>query len=348
LDQSTQRSSELPEEEPLRSFAGPHMSCLDVLVAEPDPDVRARLARAVRARGHVCRTTSDGEEAWKMISERRPDVVIGDWHLSRLSGAELCRRSRVQGDDAPYVYFILVAGSADREHLLEGMAAGADDYQRRPIDVDEVDARLVSAARVIALHRRLAAHTDALARDSKAFYAASRTDALTGAGNRRKLDEDLAVCTARAKRYAHGYSLAMLDIDRFKDHNDAYGHIAGDEALKQVTSTIARSLRAGDTLYRYGGEELVVLLPEQSVREGGVAVERLRVAVESLAIRTARGAVLTVSAGVAELDPEHDTTTLGWLARADAALYTAKLRGRNRVECALGAPLRQGSRPDAD
>jgi diguanylate cyclase (GGDEF)-like protein len=250
-----------------------------------------------------------------------------------MSGVELCRRTRVADDEAPYVYFILMTGFGDRNHLLEGMEAGADDYQKKPVDLDELEARLVSAARVVALQHRLADRTSALRRDSRRFYVASRTDPLTGAGNRLRLDEDLAAEVARAQRYGHTPTIAMCDLDHFKDFNDRFGHLAGDDALRRVADTIRANLRAGDVLYRYGGEELVVVLPEQSLDDAGKAMERVRAAVEALAIPAGTGAgSLTVSVGLAHLEPGRDTTPSQWLDRADEALYRAKRAGRNRVE----------------
>ena len=101
---------------------------LDVLVAEDDEAARRAIVAAVRALGHGCRAAADGVEAARLLGERRADVVISDWEMPGLSGAELCRRIR-GSEDGPYTYFILMTGHHDRAHLLEGMAAGADDYQ---------------------------------------------------------------------------------------------------------------------------------------------------------------------------------------------------------------------------
>jgi diguanylate cyclase (GGDEF)-like protein len=125
----------------------------------------------------------------------------------------------------------------------------------------------------------------------------------------------------------------MLDIDWFKAYNDHLGHIAGDAALRAVAETLRDQLRLGDGLYRYGGEEFLALLPDQAALESLAVAERLRRAVERKAIPTVAGdGVVTVSAGVAELDLSLDRDAAGWLGRADAALYRAKANGRNRCE----------------
>jgi len=130
---------------------------LEVLVVDDDQEAGDGLARLVRSFGHGCRVASDGDEALRVMAEGRTDVVISDWDMPGMSGAELCKRTRTAADDAPYTYFIFLTGFDDREHLFAGMAAGADHYQRKPLDVDELEAQLVSAARLIELHRRLAA-----------------------------------------------------------------------------------------------------------------------------------------------------------------------------------------------
>lgn len=305
---------------------------LDVLVVDDERSSRDGLALAVRELGHQCRTAIDGNDALRAIAERRPDVVISDWDMPGLNGPDLCRRTRGGEDDAPYTYFILLTAFGDRAHLLAGMAAGADDYQRKPVDLDELEARLVSAARVVELHRRLSLRTAELRHDSKRFYDASRTDALTGAGNRMRLDEEVAAQLSRAQRYGQRCSLAICDLDFFKGFNDRFGHVAGDEALRRVAEAMRANLRAADTLFRYGGEEFVVLLVEQSLSDAESAMDRMRVEVERLAVPSpVTGGPLTLSVGIAEVDPARDHTPADWIARADVALYCAKSRGRNRV-----------------
>jgi diguanylate cyclase (GGDEF)-like protein len=219
-----------------------------------------------------------------------------------------------------------MTGHHDREHLLEGMSAGADDYQKKPVELDELEARLVSAARVVALHRRLSARESELRRDSSALFAVSRTDPLTGVGNRLRMEEELAAAYSRAKRYGHHFSLAIVDVDHFKGFNDGFGHLAGDEALKQVASTLRARLRSADSVFRYGGEEFVVVLPEQSLAEAVGVVDRMRRALEDQRIRRPdEGRVLTVSAGVAELDPRA-TSTSGSGSRAQTPRCTSRSR----------------------
>lgn len=129
---------------------------LAVIVVDDDPFSGDGLARLVRSFGHGCRVASSGDEALRLMGEGHADVVISDWEMPGMSGAELCKSLRAAADDAPYTYFILLTGFDDREHLFGAMEAGADHYQRKPVDLDALEAQLVSAARLVGLHRRLA------------------------------------------------------------------------------------------------------------------------------------------------------------------------------------------------
>lgn len=304
---------------------------LEVVVVDDDPDSRDLVAMAIRSYGHRCRVAADGADAVALLGEHRADVVISDWAMPSMSGAELCRRIRQDGDDAPYTYFILMTAFDDREHLLAGMAAGADDYQRKPVSLDELEGRLITAQRVVEHHRRLEARAAHLRHDTTLLFEASRTDPLTGVANRIRLDEEIAALLSRARRYGHTCSLAICDVDHFKAYNDRFGHVAGDDALRSIANGLRANLRAADGLFRYGGEEFIVLLVEQSLSEAALAMERTRAQIEALAIPSAKGGPLTVSIGLAELDPANDLSGEAWIARADAALYDAKARGRNRV-----------------
>ncbi|MGZ4453356.1 MAG: diguanylate cyclase [Nocardioides sp.] len=162
----------------------------------------------------------------------------------------------------------------------------------------------------------------------------SRRDSLTGLANRRQFDEDLSENVARAARYARQLSLVMIDLDHFKQINDTYGHQRGDEVLQDVAGIVVRGIRSVDTAYRYGGEELCVLMPETGSDDACQIAERLRAQVEA-SFPWARRSPITLSAGVAELG--HDAEGPALIGAADRALYAAKRNGRNRVECELDA-----------
>ena len=331
------RTSSPNEERP--SYRAPPRTgqpSLEVLVVDDDDSVRELGEAIVTRLGHQCRTAGDGIEALRLLAEKPADVIVSDWDMPGMDGIELCRRTRTGGDEVPYTYFIIVTGFTGRERVLAGMEAGADDYQRKPLNVHELEARLMSAGRVVGLHRRLAAQTAELRGTSAALLVESRTDAMTGTGNRLSLDEDVTTLMARAARYGNKCSLAICDLDFFKAYNDHFGHIAGDQALCRVAEGMRSTLRNVDTLYRYGGEEFVVLLVEQSIEAATRAMDRMRDAIERLAIDSpATGGPLTLSVGIAEFDPSLDKTPGDWIRRADEALYEAKSAGRNRVMSTL-------------
>ena len=324
FDARSSRPSLSPDGRPLR-----------VLVVEDDDDSRDMVAEALRSIGYECRVASDGAEGWDVYIADPPDVVLSDWNMPRVDGIELCQRIREAAREGQYTYFIFMTALGDREHLLRGMRAGADDFQTKPIDLDELEARLASAGRMISLNRRLAESNAALRNDRQALFREARVDPLTGVGNRRRMDEDLASAWERARRYRERYSIALCDIDHFKRFNDHYGHLDGDEALRRVAHSVRDALRMADGLYRYGGEELLVLLPEQGLAEATLVMDRVRRTVERVAIPTVteRG-VVTISVGVAQLSLAHDASVERWVERADWALYQAKSRGRDQVVAA--------------
>ncbi len=317
---------------------------MKVLIAEDDAVSRTILKKSVEKFGHECLAAEDGEKAWELFqSTEEVDVVISDWMMPNTDGPELCRRVRAVDAD-PYTFFVFLTALGDKEHLLEGMKAGADDYLAKPLDREQLEVRLIAASRVNSLHRRLNEQKAELEKLNGELFALARRDPLTRLGNRLRLREDLEALQARAERYGQSYSAMLCDVDFFKPYNDHYGHLAGDEVLEKVAEVISGSLRAGDTAYRYGGEEFLILLPEQTLESAKVAAERLRRSVEDLAIpheAKAPPGVVTVSLGLAALSQDEKKPAEELLREADAALYGAKEAGRNTVAVYNGPTAEQ-------
>jgi two-component system chemotaxis response regulator CheY len=294
---------------------------LRVLIADDEPGTRLMLAEAVGRLGHECTQAEDGAHALQLFYELAPEVVITDWDMPELDGTALARGIRA-APDMPYTYVIVLTGRADEDAARTAIRAGADDLVIKPLDPVVLERKLIAAERTTGLHRQL--HGDA------------RQDALTGVGNRRRLTEDLAALSGRVARYGHIYCVALFDIDHFKALNDRAGHVAGDEVLRAVGRALADAIRGGDTMYRYGGEEFLVVLSEQTLESGARAGERLRAAVEALHLEHPDGGPVTVCAGVAGPgSPSCSSDEL--IALADRALYRAKELGRNRVEIIAAA-----------
>jgi diguanylate cyclase (GGDEF)-like protein len=305
---------------------------MNVVVVDDDPLVRLVLAKAVSSTGHVAMPTDSGEGALQLLGSNPVDVVVSDWMMPGMSGLELCRRIRAR-DSMEYVYFMLVTALDDSDHALAGIAAGVDDCLVKPVRPFDLKLRLMVAERVTDLHRRLAERQRGLERTNVEMAATARQDPLTGLGNRLKMAEDLEVFRSRRDRYHEPFGVALFDIDHFKSLNDAAGHLAGDKALRQVAAVIRKELREADMAYRYGGEELLVVLPA-GVRRVAAAAERIRKAVEHAAIphpgRPGPETVVTLSVGVAAAEGDAES----YLLAADAALYRAKSEGRNRMAVA--------------
>ncbi len=311
-----------------------------VLIADDEATSLLILQSTLEDLGHAYTTATDGLQAWELLQTTAVDVVISDWVMPGIDGIELCRRLRAQ-PRAEYTYFIFLTSNSEKSHILTGVEAGADDYLVKPLDLDELRVRLLVAARITTLHAELAANRSDLERLNRELADQGRTDALTQIGNRLRLDEDLQELAARTERYGQRYCVAMCDIDFFKAFNDTKGHVAGDEVLRTVANTIRQTMRRGDSVYRYGGEEFLLILPEQTLASAILAVERVRKAVESLAIELDAGPparVVTISAGIAQLAAGDRTSVARSLEQADAALYRAKKAGRNNVQVAE-APL---------
>lgn len=298
---------------------------MKVLVTDDDPTSRLMMQATVEQLGHDCLVAEDGQEAWSLFRDRDPDVVVSDWLMPGVDGLELCRRIR-DHDTGGYTYFVLVTAQGEREHVRTGMDAGADDYLTKPLDPFFLETRLIAAARVTTLHKRLERYRTELARQAS-------TDPLTQLRNRLSLDDDLVRLHAQATRYDLTYAVLMCDIDWFKGYNDAYGHQAGDHVLREVAAALRQYMRDADSTYRIGGEEFLIVALEQDLDSARTAGERARRAVSDLGLPTGSSVyeVVTVSVGVAVCDPTIDATAEDVLKRADEALYTAKRAGRNRV-----------------
>jgi diguanylate cyclase (GGDEF)-like protein len=301
---------------------------MHILIADHDPSARLLVSTSVQSLGHACTVADDGADAWRLFQRIAPDAVITGWDLPGLDGGrELIRRIREQRD-VPYPIVLALTDRTDEEAARRAMQAGADEIAGKPLRREELEHKLVAAARMTSMHRRP---------DSD-----GREDPLTGLGNRRRLDEDLRAIQDRTERYGHRWCAVMIDLDDFKAYEDAAGRARGDEALRVVGAALARTVRNGDSLYRYGGDEFLLLLPEQTLASSALAAERLRAVVEALDFPHPVAGRLTVSLGVA--GPAIGGTSLEALVReAGDALRAAKAAGSNRVEVAD-----RGNGADAD
>jgi len=298
---------------------------MKVLLAEDARFARHLLQAALAAWGYDVVLAEDGDQAWRVLQgPDPPSIALLDWMMPGLDGLEVCRRVRQAGRE-PYTYVILLTGKDRQEDVVEGLAAGADDYLRKPFDNQELQARIRTGRRMVELHAELITARETLREQAS-------TDPLTGLANRRTILEVLDRELARCRRSGGVCSVAMVDLDHFKAVNDTYGHSAGDAVLRQAASTMRATLRPYDLLGRYGGEEFVVVLPGCDAAGAGAAAERLRASMAATAIAVAEVSLrVTCSLGVAVGATENSWERDRLLSTADAALYRAKEQGRDRV-----------------
>lgn len=221
---------------------------------------------------------------------------------------------------------LMLAEAEDTGRILRGLDLGVNDYIVRPIDRNELLARVRTQVR----RKRYA---DRLRDTVHASIELAIVDPLTGLHNRRYLDSHFGPMLDEALNRGRPLSVMVLDIDRFKHINDSYGHDAGDDVLREFASRIRSSVRSVDVAVRLGGEEFVILMPDTPIATAGIVAERIRSRVEAVPFDLRQGSraiCATVSAGVSAINgPDESVQTL--LKRADGALYEAKTAGRNRV-----------------
>ena len=290
-----------------------------ILIVE-DSKLQANFLRGLlESMGHEARVAADGDEAWRVLQEEPFPLVVSDWVMPGLDGPSLCRRIR-ERQGGSYTYVILLTVLGGRSDRMEGLRAGADDFLVKPVDAEELASRLEIARRILEMQARLE-------RQNERLEELAATDELTGLSNRRGWRRALEVGFALASRRGLPLSLVLLDVDHFKSFNDAFGHPAGDDVLREVGEVLKGHCREHDTAARHGGEEFAVVLLGSGRGEAGDVAERLRCAVAGRPWRHRR---VTVSCGVATLGPRmSDASCL--VDRADRALYQSKRRGRDCV-----------------
>jgi len=299
-----------------------------ILVAEDDRITRRRLEVTLTKWGYEVVVASDGAEAWETLqSDDAPQLAILDWMMPAMDGLEVCQELRRQRAE-PYVYVILLTARGQRADLVQGMEAGADDYVVKPFDPHELKVRLRAGTRIVELQTELIAAREAL-------RIQATHDPLTGVWNRAAIMEALGRELARAAREDGLVAVVMADLDHFKRINDTYGHLAGDEVLKEAIHRVCSSLRPYDLIGRYGGEEFLIVLTGDSALSAANIAERVRECVAGKPVRVAESNIrVTVSLGLATAEMPGPVWAESLVRAADTALYRAKAAGRNRVAVA--------------
>jgi len=290
-----------------------------VLVADDDAINREVLGDLLKPEYTVL-LAKNGEQALERAARHLPDLILLDVMMPDMDGYEVLRRLRADLHTA-HISVIFISGLDRPEDEANGLKMGASDYIVKPFNQTVVMAR-------VALHLQVV-------RQRRMLERLANIDGLTELANRRRFDELFAIEWQRARRNDAPLSLAILDIDAFKQYNDRYGHPAGDRALRSVARVAYGAMgRPADLAARYGGEELVLLMPDTDAGSARVLMEELRTAVLNLAIAHEASTVmpmLSASIGGATLAAGSLEPQFELFEAADAALYRAKQAGRNRV-----------------
>lgn len=299
---------------------------MKLLVADDSKVARMMLLAITKQWGYDVVVAEDGEQAWQIMQQPdAPKLLLLDWEMPKMNGIEVCQRVIAQNPESP-AYIILLTSRTESDDIVEGLSKGANDYLAKPFDTAELQVRLQVGKRMIEMQ-------DKLNSTLLELTELANNDALTGLLNRRSILETLTKEVKRIERHDQILFMGMCDIDHFKQVNDTYGHLVGDEVLKEVTKRMKQALREYDSLGRYGGEEFLVITPVDNIDSGIIVYQRICQIVSAQPIKVDDLSIsVTISCGISDYSSENDKLNISTLiARADQALYQAKDAGRNCV-----------------
>ena len=307
---------------------------LKILVADDSAIFRKLVEQTLGDEPYSLLFAKTGHEAIRLFEEHRPAVVIVDWVMPDLTGIEICQHIRA-GAQRSYTYTIILTAMSDKQSVVEGLTAGADDYLTKPFHGQELIARVKTGMRIIELQRQIEA-------SNLLLKQRALTDDLTGLPNRRAIEDWAYRQIDAAGRHKFSFWVAMADLDHFKRANDTFGHDAGDQVLKRFAEILQVHSRRSDICGRLGGEEFFIAITHATQKDALRVIERIRTAFEETTFSfMGRSLKITASFGVSgsEQPPFGDFSAM--VANADAALYEAKRLGRNRVEVAADSKQRK-------
>lgn len=302
-----------------------------ILVVDDHPDNVEIINVRLSSRGFIIDTASNGEEALQKVHENPPHLILLDVMMPLMDGYEVSRRIK-NDPDLPFIPIILVTARDSTQDKVDGLDAGADDYLTKPVNFPELEARVRSMLRIKRLQDELDLKNRELELVNKRLRKLSITDGLTELFNHRHIHELLHEEFERTKRSGEPMAVAMMDLDRFKQVNDTYGHPTGDVILFETAEILRQTVREIDMVGRYGGEEFVAILPGADEEAAAQFAERVRTTVENHVFRDEANEVrMTLSGGVASFNEGDIGHPDLLIKRADEALYAAKAGGRNQI-----------------
>jgi len=298
---------------------------MQIAIVDDDPVARQILRASLIRCGNTVIELSDGLAAWNYLNnEEMVRFVITDWLMPGMDGIELIRRIRAASFPG-YIYLMILTGKEDKNDLVKGLEAGADDFLVKPFIFNELKARVTIGLRILNLE------TD-LKQASSLMEEMALHDSLTGLYNRRAIYQHLDAELNRASRENRPLSLIMLDIDYFKSINDRYGHLTGDRMLIKVAEVARQTVRSYDWVGRWGGDEFLIILPGAGSSCATKISERILAQLAALHEPMPDGSELSFTASIGIYTYLGEKAGLDQLVQlADEALYQAKNSGRGRV-----------------
>jgi diguanylate cyclase (GGDEF)-like protein len=299
-------------------------SCRPVrlLIVDDEDMMRTFLREVLKDEGYDIELAASGDEAVKRLEQDHFDIVLTDIVMPGMDGLGVVAAARQLPTD---IDVIVMTGYASMETAVESMKLGAADYITKPFNIDQIRIIVANVVKERRLKRQAA--------EGEFYKELSRKDGLTELYNHRFFHQLLESEVSRAERYTRSVNLIMIDIDYFKQYNDAHGHPAGDMALRKLAHVLKRCVRACDYVARYGGEEFAIIVPEIDIGSARSMAERVRALVDETEFggeEVMPFGRLTVSLGVAAF-PLHAASKEELVERADHALYAAKAASRNCV-----------------
>jgi len=289
-----------------------------ILIVNNNEAIRESVKLLLASGGHTnIIMASDGAEAFELFQTEKPDLVITDINMSICSGLELIKQLRANTDSALTPVIVLSASTSPHDHIAS-YQAGADMYINKLIEKAD---RLVFLAQVTTLLQKNALRNKIIDSYMK--------DTLTDLPRRESFNSMFKQQVAACKRSNSPLSISILDIDYFKQVNDTCGHVAGDNVLKEFAQIVRDNIRPSDGVFRFGGEEFVVLLPNTSAEESLIVLNRVRDKIKATTFTNELK--INFSAGLYEITNGSETQTEEYLGLADKALYEAKNNGRDRI-----------------
>jgi two-component system cell cycle response regulator len=300
---------------------------IKILVADDSPVYRKLVEQTLQPDQYSILFANGGRNALELFNRHQPALVIADWNMPDLSGIEVCRQIRASAKDSS-TYVIIATSASEKDKVVEGLEAGADDYLTKPFHPKELLARVEVGRRLIELQQQIESQ-------NRILKDLALTDALTGLPNRRAVEDWAKGQLSAAVR--HGFSLwvVIADLDNFKAVNDTHGHDAGDTVLWEFAGILKKRIRNSDICGRTGGEEFIMIFTHAEECNVGIVVARiLRELREHEFSFGGKPVQVTASFGIAGFQGKGMPDFAKLVSQADAALYAAKRGGRNRIEVA--------------